>query len=115
MTVYISTPVNGRPEPTFEEKFAAAKERVNYITKLLTSLPHYKDAHFISTIDLNPIEEHVSEATAMGRCIQALLNSDEVFFDENWRTSNGCTAEFYVAMTYNIPAIKNYKQIKYLH
>lgn len=114
MTVYISTPVNGRPEPTFEEKFAAAKERVSYITELLLSLPYYRNAQFVSTIDLNPIEEHVTEAVAMGRCIQALLESDMVYFDSDWRISRGCTAEFYVAMTYNIESVKDYNIQKYL-
>ena len=106
MKIYISTPINGREEQTFALKYAAAKKRVKDIMETLSRNPEYAYAQFISTFDINPIAEILTEAEAMGRCIQSLLECDKVYFDRNWRRSKGCTAEFYVAMNYDIESIK---------
>lgn len=37
---------------------------------------------------------------AMGKCIEELLNSDEIFMCDGWENSDGCKAEFQVALIY---------------
>ena len=105
MKVYISTPLNGRHEETFEKKYIVAEARTRTIIEHLRRLPEYKDAEFVTTFDINPLGE-VTEAQAMGRCVTALLESDVVFLDtrnpEMFANSKGCTFEQDLATEYGI-------------
>ena len=79
--LYIATPINARLERDFTSKYLAAKSRVEELKKLLFATG--SDARFseydeiVSSFDLNPLGE-CSEAQAMGRCIEAVLESDAI-------------------------------------
>lgn len=105
MKVYISTPINGRNEETFEKKYNAAAIRTQQIIDKLRKLPEYKDAEFVSTFDLNKLGE-VNEAQAMANCVAALMESDIAVFDtsdmKTFGRSSGCQVETKVAQQYGI-------------
>lgn len=105
MKVYISVPINGREEETFEKKYIVAETRAKTIIERLRKLPEYKDAEFVTTFDINPLGS-VTEAQAMGRCVTALLESDVVFFDvrepQYFANSKGCNFEQELATDYGI-------------
>lgn len=102
MRVYISTPVNGRKEKTFEEKYAAAEERCRWVMDDISEREWGRDAVFVHTFALNP-PGGVTEAEAMGRCVQAVMESDMVVLDRGLEQSKGCRLERLVASIYNIP------------
>ena len=97
MNIYISTPINGRKEPTMEEKRQAAKKRVEALSLLVSNLTQEED-RIISTFDLN--EEGCSESEAMAKCVAAVIEADAIVMDSGWKSSKGCTVEFYTAKTY---------------
>ena len=99
MKLYISTPVNGRDEATFEEKYAAAKARVEEIKRQFDEWLSRYDA-VVTTFDIN--QPGASEAEAMGRCIQAVLESDEILLDKGWQYSTGCRLELHAARAYGV-------------
>lgn len=110
MKIYISTPVNARSEKTFAEKYEAANMRVSEIIGRL--MPTYPDAEFVSFADVAPLGE-CTEAQAMGRCVQAVMDCDAVFEDimaDGFCMSKGCCVEGYVARMYKIPIINNAKE-----
>lgn len=103
MKLYIATPVNARPEPTFAEKHHAALERVKELKeKLRTDERFARYDEMTSGVEVCPLGGF-SEARAIGRCVQAVLESDAVYMDEGYRSSKGCMAEFDVARRYGIP------------
>lgn len=102
MKIYISTPINARNEKTFAEKYAAASRRVGEIQGYLI-MHGYKDAEFVSFVDIAPLGE-CTEAQAMGRCVQAVIESDICLIDEvdvdMFLKSSGCITERFVALRY---------------
>ena len=102
MRIYISTPVNARPEKTFAEKYAAASKRVEEI-KCELRTRGYEDAEFVSFADVAPLGE-CTEAQAMGRCVQAVMESDMCLVDdsneEGFANSIGCRIEAFVTYHY---------------
>lgn len=99
MRLYISTPINGRREATFEQKYAAAKARVEQIKRDFDDWLSRYDK-IVTTFDINP--PGTSEAEAMGRCIQAVIESDEILLDKGWQYSGGCLLEVYAARCYGV-------------
>lgn len=103
MRLYIATPINARMERDFTSKYLAAKSRVEELKKLLFASG--SDARFseydeiVSSFDLNPLGEY-SEAQAMGRCIEAVLESDAIYLDRGWKVSSGCILEYSTARIY---------------
>jgi hypothetical protein len=104
MKVYISTPINARNENTFALKYEAAQKRCERIIEVLLEDERFKDAKFVHTFNLNPLGS-VTETEAMGRCIQAVLESDLLYFDCRASESNGCALEYWAASIYKIPVI----------
>ena len=102
MKVYISTPINGRTEPTIKQRYDAAEARCKYIIETLSHRDEFKDAEFVHTFDINPWGT-VSEEEAMGKCIEAVMKSDLVIMDYFWNESRGCNLEYYCASIYDIP------------
>lgn len=99
MKLYISTPINARSEATFQEKYEAARKRVEEMKEQLPSI--YQECYdIVSSFDLNPLGTY-TEAEAMGRCIQAVMESDAILLDDGWATSQGCCLEFRTAEIYN--------------
>lgn len=105
MRIYISTPVNARQEDSFAEKYQAARKRVQEIEELLQEDFRLKDAQTVSTFDLNPLG--TTETQAIGRCIQAVLESDLLYIDKTPYSSEskGCLLESTAAEIYKIPVI----------
>ena len=99
MKLYISTPINARSEATFQEKYEAARTRVEEMKEQLPSI--YQECYdIVSSFDLNPLGTY-TEAEAMGRCIQAVMESDAILLDDGWTLSQGCCLEFRTAEIYN--------------
>lgn len=120
MKVYIATPINNRPEPTMERRLAAACLRVSEIKAICRK----KESIFgpepvlVSTFDVNPMTEGVTEAEAMGRCVSLLLTCDVIVVDnynpERTGLSKGVTAETLVAKIYNkkVLYLRDEKEVK---
>jgi hypothetical protein len=98
MKLYISTPINGRKEPSFSEKYNAAKARIKEIESKYKDILSEYDT-IVTTFDINP--SGVTEAEAMGRCITEVLNCDAVLFDINWNSSSGCRLEYSAGKLYD--------------
>lgn len=100
--IYISTPVTSRPEATMREKWDAAKARVEELKKYRITredLRCYEQT--VSTFDINDFG--CSDAEAMGRCLQAVIECDAILYDYNEikHESRGCRAERAIATIYN--------------
>ena len=104
MKIYISTPINARKEQTFEQKYNAARQRVEHIIEVLREEPEYRDATFVHTFDLCPLGTK-TESEAIGRCVQAVMESDMLYFDCRASESKGCSLEYWTACIYGKPVI----------
>ena len=103
MTLYIATPINARPEETFGEKFRGARERVQELKVRLQADERFRTFDdMTSGVDVCPLGGF-TEAKAMGRCIQAVLESDAVYMDDGYETSKGCLLEYDTCRRYKIP------------
>lgn len=108
MKIYIATPIHTRPEENFKSKFLAAMNRAKEMMELFKKNVKIKQGvEFVTTFDFNKSDE--KESVAMGRCTQAVLDSDAILLDENWMESNGCRIEYQTAVLYekDIYHIKN--------
>ena len=97
--LYIATPINARPEQTLKEKLFAAKQRIEMLKENLANDIRFKDYEMISTFDL-PHDDDCSEASAVGKCVTAVMESDAVYLDCGWEKSNGCRVEYRTAQIY---------------
>lgn len=97
--IYISTPINARVEPTFNEKLEGALKRVMIIKKLIDKKCPMEQFICYSTFDINPLGL-MTEEEAMARCIHAVLKSDAIVLDDGWENSNGCRLEATAAELY---------------
>lgn len=88
MKIYVSLPISGHD---IEE----TKEYAEKIKKFLGE----KGDEIVTPFDACN-EEGKSYSYYMGRCIEALLECDAVFFVPNWQESKGCMAEFELARIY---------------
>lgn len=106
ITVYIATPITSRSEYKLEDRFQAAKKRIEEIEKQLreyqASDPAAADleVEYTSAFTVG-CEPQVPEATAMGRCVTQVVNSDIVVLDAGWDRSRGCKIEREVAKAYH--------------
>ena len=102
MRLYISTPINGRREATFEQKYAAAKARVEQIKREFGDWLSRYDK-IVTTFDINP--PGTSEEEAMGRCIQAVIECDAIVMDIGHEYSRGCSVELFTAIIFGKKAL----------
>lgn len=107
--VYISTPINGREGASFQEKFVAARNRVDEIEKgIFTCEVFDRPCVVISTFDESDGSE--SEASAMGRCIYDVIDCDIVIIDDSdpdaLARSKGCRLELEAARLYKKNIVK---------
>lgn len=99
--IYIATPINARQEKTFREKYLAAKHRVGFLKEVIRSDERFpRDIELISSFDINPLGAH-TESQAMGRCVTEVMESDAIYLDHGWQSSNGCNLEYRTAKIYN--------------
>lgn len=98
MKIYVSTPINGRKEDTFQKKRIAAYHRAETLRAYLKD--EYPDAEIITPFDVVPLDENVDEAEAIGRCVTALLRCNTVVLDRGWTASDGCNLEYRSAKIY---------------
>ena len=98
MRIYISTPVNGRKENTFQKKRIAAYHRAETLRAYLKD--EYPDAEIITPFDAVPLDSQIEESEAIGRCIASLMTCDTVVLDRGWTASNGCNLEYRAAKLY---------------
>ena len=101
MKLYIATPINARNEKTFKEKYLAAKHRVNMLKEILQYDERFPSGmEMVSSFDINPIGAY-AESQAMGRCVTEVLESDAIYLDHGWQSSNGCNLEYRTAKIYD--------------
>ncbi len=98
--VYVATPVNGRQEPTRDEKRQAAYRRVVGL-KAMLEIDH-PDWDMVSSFDVCAPFGELSESVAMGRCVELLMTCEAIYLDRGWQSSKGCTVEHYVAKRYGL-------------
>ena len=98
MRIFISTPINGRTEPTFWEKRKAASRRAKMLSAYFKS--EYPDAEIVTPFDVVPLGTEIDENEATGKCIAALLACDTVVLDRGWTASKGCNLEYRTAKIY---------------
>lgn len=98
--IYIATPINARSEKTFRDKYIAAKHRVNLLREIIRYDERFpKDIELVSSFDLNPLGKY-TESQAMGRCVAEVMDSDAIYLDHAWQSSNGCNLEYRTAKIY---------------
>lgn len=107
MNIYIATPVNGRPEPTLEEKRQKAHNRICNIRKQLHR--NFPNAEFhssfddaISPINKNYYEHFMTESDIMGKCVALVMKCDMIVLDYGWNKSRGCRLEKVTAEIYDV-------------
>lgn len=98
--VYFATPVNGRTEPTLAEKKEAALRRCIAVRNHLKRL--HPDWVITYSFMVCPINQVLTEAEAMGRCVTLLMSCDMIILDDNWQYSKGCRLEWDAAELYGI-------------
>jgi len=98
--VYFATPVNGRQEATLAEKKAAALARCVEVRNHLKRL--HPDWVITYSFMVCPINQVLTEAEAMGRCVTLLMSCDMLILDDGWMQSRGCALEKATAETYGI-------------
>lgn len=110
MKIYISTPVNGRRESTFEKKRIAAYHRAETLRAYMKD--EYPDAEVITPFDIIPLKETIAESTAIGLCVKTVLECDTILLDRGWQTSKGCNLEYRTAKIYGKEIIDGNGQIE---
>lgn len=105
--VYFASPVNGRTEPTLAEKKTAALARCVEVRNHLKRL--HPDWVITYSFMVCPINQVLTEAEAMGRCVTLLMDCDMLILDDGWMQSRGCTLEQATAKIYGkeIHRLKN--------
>lgn len=101
LNIYIATPVNGRTEATKELKQEAARQRVEYLRKVVKAV--FPDAKCWSSFDLMipSVLRDMSEGEIMGRCVQLIIDKIDLFLlDKDHEDSKGCFVEYCTADTY---------------
>lgn len=104
--VYFATPVNGRTEPTLAEKKAAALARCVEVRNHLKRL--HPEWVITYSFMVCPINQVLTEAEAMGRCVTLLMSCDMLITDNIVLTvpptqqSKGCKLEWLTAEVYGI-------------
>ena len=112
MRIYIATPINGRNERSFEDKYREAEKRVDALRNVLRTDPRFWSHSFVSSIEINAPGSQ-TEAMAMGKCIAAVLECDAVYLDHGWQDSKGCNAEYQTAKIYGKKIIEHDKLNNY--
>jgi hypothetical protein len=103
MKVYIATAVNGRKEPTLQEKQRAALVRVNEIKAKVKELhPSASVWSSVGNIVVARKGMPEREAAIMGSCVRMVMESDILVLDRGWWDSKGCNVEKYTAETYGV-------------
>lgn len=100
MKLYIATPINGRREQGFANKYKAARQRVSQLKEMLKLDNRFYGYTFVSSFNVNK-SQNISEAEAMGNCIQAVMECDAIYLDHAWQSSKGCNLEYRAAKIYD--------------
>ncbi len=100
MKIYIATPINARKEQGFRNKYKAARQRVKALKEVISNDYRFYGCEMISSFDVNKTDG-VSEAIAMGRCVQAVMECDAIYLDHAWQSSKGCNVEYRTAKIYD--------------
>lgn len=98
MKIYISTPINGRKERTFRDKYAAAFERAARLRDIILDDPRFKDCDIDTPFNRTGIV--LPEEKAIGNCITKVLACDAIYLDHDWTNSKGCRLEYQAAKIY---------------
>lgn len=110
--LYISTPINGRKEKRFYDKFNSAKERVEVIKQEIKKRIDVDfEVRFLSTFDINKIDG--DEAFALGRCVTEVVGCNAIYMDEGWEDSKGCFLELSAAYIYHLVVFFDIRDLEY--
>lgn len=109
MKIYVSTPVNGRKEPTLKEKREAAYRRAKMLKAYMKS--EYPYATVVTPFDAVPLDSNLKENEAIGECVSLLLTCDTILLDRGWNGSDGCNLEYRAAKIYKLQIIDGNGQL----
>lgn len=93
--LYISLPISGRD-------LSEAKDHAEAIKHILSDCGYFGfgfEFCLISPFDVCP-DQSKPYSYQMGRCVEAILECDCVYFAYGWTKSKGCNAEFQIAKIY---------------
>lgn len=93
MKIYLCTPINGRNECSFEDKYREAEKRIDALRNVLRADLRFWIHSVVSSIEINPPGSQ-TEAMAMGKCIAAVMECDAIYLDHGWQESKGCSVEY---------------------
>lgn len=95
-SIYISIPITGTDmEKTMKRASQIKASLANGKTRVVTPFD------VVPFSEIEGMNDKEAYSYCLGRDIQALLNSDVVFFCKGWNGSRGCRAEFQVAEIYH--------------
>ena len=103
MKVLISQPMHGLTDEEIVKVKEQAKEEIK---KLLGFYDRNGELEIISMHDVPVVlPKEPSRLWYLGRAIQYLEDVDIIYFCRDWKESNGCKVEHYVATIYDIGII----------
>ena len=108
MKVFISQPMHGL---TDEEIIKVKEQAKEEIKKLLGFYDRNGELEIISMYEVPVVpvvyraDKEPSRLWYLGRAIQYLEDVDIIYFCKDWKESNGCKVEHYVATLYDIGII----------
>lgn len=103
MKIYISLPITGYDLQERKQYAENVKKRLQQI---------YTDSEIITPFDVNP-DPTLPYEELIGRCVEALVKCDAVYFCKGWKNSLGCTIEHEKAVLHYeyIFSRKNFKEL----
>ena len=81
-------------------KYKAAQKRVIEMKEIIKTYHRFYGYSFVSSFDVNK-SQNISEAIAMGNCIQAVIECDTIYLDHDWQSSKGRNLEYRAAKIYD--------------
>ncbi len=108
ITIFISTPMNGKTREEIEERFDVIQ---NLVWDIIMFTPpkmkiERKDICFINSYDKENIPEKNSRVWCLGDSIKLMSQADVVIFDDAWSLAKGCVLEYEVCCSYGITKIE---------
>ncbi len=99
MKLFVSIPVNGRPDSDVDAEKAAILERVKAVSNGLVELI---DTYVSEDA---PVTGDRSGVYYLGESIKRLASADAAYFADGWQAARGCRLENAVCQMYGIPIL----------
>ena len=96
MKVFVSQPMNGKPE---EEILARQEELLNYVRKIFGDQVELVESY------VRNVEDRKTPVEMLGESITRMAEADLVVFSHDWNLGRGCRVENMVAILYGMAII----------